>query len=113
MSEQAAIDSGGARETGDTLVQVRDLKTYYGGDGLFGGEPVRAVDGVSFDIKQGETLGLVGESGCGKTTLGRTLLQLEDATAGEILFDGEDITEFDRDELTAWRRNAQMVFQDP
>jgi len=97
----------------DVMVAVRDLKTYYGGDGPLSGRPVRAVDGVTFDIKRGETLGLVGESGCGKTTLGRTLIQLEDATAGTIRFDGTDITTLRGHELKQWRRNAQMVFQDP
>ncbi len=97
----------------DVLVEVRNLKTYYEGGGLFGGTPVKAVDGVSFDIHRGETLGLVGESGCGKTTLGRTLLQLESATAGEISFDGIDVTSLRGDDLHEWRRNAQMVFQDP
>ncbi len=107
-ASQATADTGR-----DVMVRVRDLKTYYEGGGLFGGKPVRAVDGVSFDIHRGETLGLVGESGCGKTTLGRTLLQLEDATAGEITFDGIDITTLRGDDLHEWRRNAQMVFQDP
>ncbi len=97
----------------DVLVEVRELRTYYEGTGLFGGTPVRAVDGVSFDIHRGETLGLVGESGCGKTTLGRTLLQLESATAGDIYFDGTDVTAIRGDDLHEWRRNAQMVFQDP
>jgi peptide/nickel transport system ATP-binding protein len=97
----------------DVMVQVRDLKTYYESGGLFGGRPVRAVDGVTFDIKRGETLGLVGESGCGKTTLGRTLIQLEKATAGDIYFDGMDITTLKGYDLKQWRRNAQMVFQDP
>jgi len=105
---QTAGDDGS-----DVLVEVRNLKTYYGGDGLFGGKPVRAVDDVTFDIKRGETLGLVGESGCGKTTLGRTLIQLEKATAGEVRFDGTDITTLRGYELKEWRRNAQMVFQDP
>ncbi|WP_246999161.1 ABC transporter ATP-binding protein [Halosolutus gelatinilyticus] len=100
-------------ETGEVMVEVRDLKTYYGGNGLFGETPVKAVDGVSFDIYRGETLGLVGESGCGKTTLGRTLLHLEEATGGEVQFDGADITELSGDDLYEWRRNAQMVFQDP
>jgi peptide/nickel transport system ATP-binding protein len=100
-------------ERSDVMVEVRDLKTYYEGGGIFGGRPVKAVDGVSFDIKRGETLGLVGESGCGKTTLGRTLLQLEDATAGTINFNGTDVTTLGGDELYEWRRNAQMVFQDP
>lgn len=97
----------------DVLVSVENLKTYYEGGGLFGGTPVKAVDGVTFDIHRGETLGLVGESGCGKTTLGRTLLQLEDATAGTISFDGIDVTSLRGDDLHEWRRNAQMVFQDP
>ena len=111
MSQQASVET--ERTEPDRLVQVRNLKTYYGEGGLFGGPPVRAVDGVSLNIQEGETLGLVGESGCGKSTLGRTLLQLEDATGGEILYNGEDITSYEQDELLAWRQNAQMVFQDP
>jgi len=115
MSQDAVSQATRSTEeaTAEPMVEVRDLKTYYGDSGLFGGTPVKAVDGVSFDIRQGETLGLVGESGCGKTTLGRTLLQLEDATAGEVRFDGTDITELSGDDLLEWRRNAQMVFQDP
>ena len=97
----------------DPLVTVEDLKTYYGGDGAFADPPVKAVDGVSFQINRGETLGLVGESGSGKTTLGRTLVQLETATAGEITFDGTDITALAGDSLTEWRQRAQIVFQDP
>lgn len=100
-------------ETGETMVEIRDLRTYYDDEGLFGGSPVKAVDGVSFDIKRGETLGLVGESGCGKTTLGRTLVQLESATGGEVLFDGVDATELSGGDLKRWRRNTQIVFQDP
>ncbi len=99
--------------TGDVMVEVDNLKTYYEGGGLFGGSPVKAVDGVSFDIYRGETLGLVGESGCGKTTLGRTLLRLEEATEGAVRFDGTDVTTLSGDDLHEWRRNAQMVFQDP
>ena len=97
----------------DVMVEVRDLRTYYGSDSLFGGPPVKAVDGVSFDIRRGETLGLVGESGCGKTTLGRTLVQLESATGGEIRFNGRDVTTLSGADLRNWRRNAGMVFQDP
>ena len=97
----------------DVLVEIRDLKTYYEGSTMFGGRPVKAVDGVSFDIFRGETLGLVGESGCGKTTLGRTLLRLENATGGSVRFDGVDVTTLSGDDLYTWRRNAQMVFQDP
>lgn len=100
-------------EQGEALVQVRNLQTYYEGGGLFRSRPVKAVDGVSFDIRKGETLGLVGESGCGKTTLGRTIIQLEDATGGSIQFDGVDVTELRGDDLHQWRQNAQMVFQDP
>ncbi|AGB15706.1 oligopeptide/dipeptide ABC transporter, ATP-binding protein [Halovivax ruber XH-70] len=106
-------DSTRTPQTAETMIEVDELKTYYEGNSLFGGTPVKAVDGVTFDIQQGETLGLVGESGCGKTTLGRTLIQLEEATGGEIRFDGKDITTLSRDELHQWRKNAQMVFQDP
>jgi peptide/nickel transport system ATP-binding protein len=96
-----------------TLVKVRNLKKYYGGGGRFSGPPVKAVDDVSFDIQEGETLGLVGESGSGKTTLGRTLIQLETATEGTVSFSGEDITELSGEPLKKWRKNAQIVFQDP
>jgi peptide/nickel transport system ATP-binding protein len=113
MSQQLASSDSTTREKREKLVEVRDLKTYYGDSGMFGGPPVKAVDGVSFNVFRGETLGLVGESGCGKTTLGRTLLQLEDATGGEVRYDGTDITELNSDQLYEWRRNAQMVFQDP
>ncbi len=74
---------------------------------------MRAVDGISFDIQHGETLGLVGESGCGKTTAGRTLLGLYPATGGEVIFDGHDMRQARGAELMAIRRKAQMIFQDP
>ncbi|WP_135853281.1 ABC transporter ATP-binding protein [Halorussus salinus] len=112
MSEQVQQESVGVA-TGETLVEVNELKTYYDDGGIVDSNPVKAVDGVDFEIKRGETLGLVGESGCGKTTLGRTLIQLEDSTAGEVLFDGTDVTELSGQELKDWRRNSQMVFQDP
>ncbi|WP_135827333.1 ABC transporter ATP-binding protein [Halorussus halobius] len=112
MSEQVQQESVGTA-TGETLVAVNGLKTYYDDGGIIDSNPVKAVDGVDFEIKRGETLGLVGESGCGKTTLGRTLIQLEDATAGEVVFDGTDITELSGEQLKDWRRNSQMVFQDP
>lgn len=97
----------------DVLVEINGLKTYYDTGGLLGSQPVKAVDGVDFTINRGETLGLVGESGCGKTTLGRTLVQLENATEGEVLFDGRDVTTLSGTALKKWRRDAQIVFQDP
>ncbi|MFW5934811.1 MAG: ABC transporter ATP-binding protein [Halolamina sp.] len=97
----------------EPFLEVRDLKKYYDDGGLLGGDPVKAVDGVSFDIREGETLGLVGESGCGKTTLGRTILNLETATEGEVVADDTDVTSISGRELREWQRQAQMVFQDP
>ena len=94
-----------------SLVQVNNLKTHFPIRAGFLQRPVgwvRAVDGVSFAINEGECVGLVGESGCGKTTLGRTLLRLIEPTAGTIQFAGQDITD-----LRAFRRQAQMIFQDP
>ncbi|PSP39214.1 peptide ABC transporter ATP-binding protein [Halobacteriales archaeon QH_7_65_31] len=108
-----AIEREQTAASGETLVDVQELKTYYGGDGFFASPPVKAVDTVDFEIQRGETFGLVGESGCGKSTLGRTLVQLEQATEGSVSFDGTDITELSGPELKQWRRNAQMVFQDP
>jgi oligopeptide/dipeptide ABC transporter ATP-binding protein len=102
--------------TGDLILEVRDLvKHFEVGGGLFGGPPgvVKAVDGVSFAIRRGETLGLVGESGCGKTTTGRCILQLERPTSGQVIFEGRDLTKLGQVELRAVRRRVQVIFQDP
>jgi len=96
----------------DALVQVKGLKQYFPiSTGFLKTTMLKAVDGVSFDIRKGETLGLVGESGCGKTTVGRSLLQLYKPTAGEVWFDGKLIN--NKENLKEFRRKAQMVFQDP
>ena len=93
------------------LVEVRNLKQYFPiKTGLFKTELLKAVDDVSFSISEGETLGLVGESGCGKTTVGRSLLHLYEPTGGEVLFQGEPVT---KDNLSRMRQKMQMVFQDP
>ncbi len=94
------------------LLEVKDLKQHFSiPSGFMKNLTLKAVDGVSFDIKEGETLGLVGESGCGKTTVGRSILQLYKPTAGEVWFDGQKI-EYGKN-LSDFRKNAQMVFQDP
>ncbi|MCU4975342.1 ATP-binding cassette domain-containing protein [Halobacteria archaeon AArc-m2/3/4] len=112
MSERAARVEQ-PDERGDPLVVVDELRSYYESERLLGGKPVKAVDGVSFEIRRGETLGIVGESGCGKTTLGRTLVRLEEATDGTVRYDGTDVTTLSGTELKRWRKNAQLVFQDP
>ncbi len=94
------------------LIEVRNLKQYFQiAEGLFRSRPLKAVDGVSFSIRKGETLGLVGESGCGKTTVGRTLLHLYKPTGGEILYNGQPVSR--KAEISAFRKKATMVFQDP
>ncbi|MCR6476186.1 ABC transporter ATP-binding protein [Variovorax sp. ZS18.2.2] len=95
---------------GEPLLSVQDLRTDYP---TRGGGVLHAVDGVSFDIRAGETVGLVGESGCGKSTLSRTLLRLVNPAAGRIVFDGTDIAPLSEKALKPWRRRVQMVFQDP
>ncbi|BAZ49423.1 ABC transporter-related protein [Nostoc sp. NIES-4103] len=97
------------------LLQIHDLKVGFPVRGAFGGTKryTMAVNGVSFDVKPGETLGLVGESGCGKTTLGRTLLRLIEPMSGNIIFDGQDITKLKGEPLQKLRREMQIVFQNP
>ncbi|MFC7072942.1 ABC transporter ATP-binding protein [Halovenus rubra] len=107
-------------ESSGPLVEVRNLeKHFYDNDNiidrLLGNGPVsiRAVDGISFNIHRGETLGLVGESGCGKSTTGETVLRLQEATDGSVQFRGDRVFEMNGDDLSEFRRNAQVVFQDP
>jgi peptide/nickel transport system ATP-binding protein len=100
----------------DNLLEVRHLKKYFPiKGGFFGGVTgnVKAVDDVTFNIARGTTMGLVGESGCGKSTTGRTILRLIEKTEGDIIFNGEDISLYDKKQLRSLRTKMQMVFQDP
>jgi peptide/nickel transport system ATP-binding protein len=104
------------KEEKDVLLEVKNLKTYYPIKGGFFRKDigaVKAVDDISFEIRKGETLGLVGESGCGKSTAGRTILRLLEPTEGQIIFDGKDITNLRGTSLRKIRQDFQMVFQDP
>ncbi|MCL2200461.1 MAG: ATP-binding cassette domain-containing protein [Oscillospiraceae bacterium] len=93
----------------EKLLEAKNLKKYFKTKKGW----LHAVDGIDFSIKKGETLGLVGESGCGKSTTGRVVLRLLEATGGEVLFNGEDILKYNKKQLHAFRENAQIVFQDP
>lgn len=102
--------------SGEYILSVKNLKKYFPvRNGFFkkSTSNVKAVDGVSFDIKKGETLGLVGESGCGKTTCGRTIIKLYEPTDGEIIYDGVNIENFSEDLMLPYRKKMQIVFQDP
>jgi oligopeptide transport system ATP-binding protein len=104
------------RVRGETLLSVRDLKKHFPIKKGFWSRTVgqvKAVDGVSFDILPGEVLGLVGESGCGKTTTGRCILRLIEPTAGTVKFEGENVGELDRGDMRRLRRKMQIIFQDP
>ncbi|GAA0775725.1 ATP-binding cassette domain-containing protein [Clostridium subterminale] len=94
----------------EVLIEVKNLKKYFE---VGKNATLKAVDDVSFNILKGETLGLVGESGCGKTTCGRTVMGLYGATGGEILFDGDDISKYDKKQKKEFTRRAQIIFQDP
>ena len=100
----------------EPILQIKNLKTYFPiRNGFFGGisEYVRAVDNITFDVYPGETLGLVGESGCGKTTTGRTIIRLEEPTEGVMIYKGKDIAKMNTKELREFRKEVQIIFQDP
>ena len=117
----AAVDSNavaaGTADLGDTLIDVQGLKMHFPiTEGIVMHRvvaKVKAVDGVSFRIQKGETLGLVGESGCGKTTTGRCILQLENSTDGQILYDGVDLNTLSSKQMVPYRQKIQVIFQDP
>ncbi len=115
-SEALTPQASPAATPGKELIQVENLKVYFP---ILGGilqtvrGHVRAVDDISFEIRRGETLGLVGESGCGKTTTGRAIIRLRDVTAGRVRFDGEDLSGMSRGDLRRMRRRMQIIFQDP
>ena len=115
--EAPASPTPAAKPADETLVQVRNLKMHFPvTEGAIIPRVVahvKAVNGITFDIKKGETLGLVGESGCGNTTTGRCILQLEKATSGEIIYDGKDLTKLNKEEMRPMRQRIQVIFQDP
>ena len=116
ISEKTRIASQKALFAKEPVLTIKNLKTYFPiKGGFFGGitGQVKAVDNVSFDVYPGETLGLVGESGCGKTTIGRTIIRLEEPTSGEMLYKGKDIAKMNAKELRAFRKEVQIIFQDP
>ena len=95
------------------MIEVHDLKKHFSSGWIFKKRCIKAVDGVSFGIERGETLGLVGESGCGKTTVGKLILRLIEPTSGRVVFDGVDVTGLKKKELRRLRPRMQMIFQDP
>lgn len=118
MSEQTleTVMKNEAEQTGVPIIEVRNVKKYFPvKGGIFNRKKnvVKAVDDLSFSMMQGETFGIVGESGSGKSTLGRTILRLTEPTAGNVLYEGKDISHISAQEMRAYRRHMQMVFQDP
>ena len=102
-------------ENENNLISLQDLEVYYRiGGGLFSeAKTVKAVDGVTFDIRKGETLGLVGESGCGKSTLGKAILRLTEPTGGKAFYNGKDLAHLPKSAMREQRKDLQMIFQDP
>ncbi len=116
MSENKMPPAGAVHAKASPLIEAVDVKMHFVVGSTFTGKPtkiLKAVDGVSFAIEKGETLGLVGESGCGKTTVGRALVRLYRPTAGKVVYEGKDIAGFSDDALIPYRRKMQMIFQDP
>lgn len=116
MKTEPTIETANSTPETDVILEVKDLKRYFvAGSGLFSSEKktVKAVDDISFVLKRGETLGLVGESGCGKTTLGRCITKLVEPSSGEIIFQGRHIEKFSEEQMRPLRRDMQIVFQDP
>ncbi len=114
--EKTPVPIEGAEKDSENLLVVKNLKKYFPIKSSFFKMTignVKAVDGVSFSIKRGTTMGLVGESGCGKSTTGRTILRLQDKTEGEVYFDGQDIFKLSKEELRKLRPKIQIIFQDP
>ena len=97
----------------DIILKVENLTKHFPSGSKRIGNTVKAVDGISFDLRAGETLGLVGESGCGKTTAGRTILKLNEPTSGTLIFEGQDITDFKPRKMRPLRSQMQIIFQDP
>lgn len=110
-AQQGGNEVSGKKDKGNTLLEVQNLKQYFPvGNSLFDKKYIKAVDDISFHIEKGETFGLVGESGCGKTTTGRSVLRLYEPTSGKIIYNGVDITKVD---MKPYRQKMQIVFQDP
>lgn len=98
----------------EPLLQVKNLKKYFVKNEAFHApKDIKVVDDISFELAKGETLGIVGESGCGKSTMGRTILKLYEPTGGQIIYKGEDITKFSKKQMLPYRKSMQMIFQDP
>lgn len=114
--EEVAVSETSAEYNEKEILKVEHLKKYFPVEKNFFGKPVRflkAVDDVSFVLERGKTIGIVGESGCGKTTMGRTVLKLHEITDGKIIFNGEDITKLTRAQMRPYRKKMQIIFQDP